>query len=117
MLDLIARRPERLNILVTAINHRPGLIGPRGNIATDPATWNAVVLRYSYTAVDLPEGDARPTGRGVPTLTDRTTWRDVPDVDGIRAAVAELQAVWGPIPVQDNSGAVPELDSRARASA
>lgn len=107
--ELIARRPERLNILVTARQSAPGC---------DSA--NVVHLRYGYTPLREPI-DHRAVRFGV-TMPER--WDDtapdqlgrpgayvsVPDAASIRAAIAALRAAWGPLHVQDNSGAVPDLD-------
>jgi hypothetical protein len=35
--------------------------------------------------------------------------RGLPDISGIERAVAKLRDVWGPVPVQDNSGVCSHL--------
>lgn len=113
--ELIQRKPGNLNILITALQSKPGLIGSNGQIASQPQQWNAVYVRYSYTALQLPDDDTRPLGRAVPVgaerfdpqainnMGNRGAFVAVPDREGIAAAVAELRAVWGDLPVQDNS--------------
>jgi hypothetical protein len=106
---------SRLNILVTA---RMGRVGQH------PAV-HGVLVREGYTPISADGGPVmgRRTALTVPMLGERYdpdavnalgqrgAFRDVPDVDGIRAAVAALRADWGPaLHVQDNSGLVPELD-------
>jgi hypothetical protein len=102
--DLIARRPERLNILVAATETAPGLINATGRIVSDPRSANAVRVRYGWSPVEI-DDDPRMTGVRVPALSS-----GAPDAAGIRAAVARLRAAWGPLHVQDNSRAVPDLD-------
>lgn len=99
--DLVARHPERLNILVGGHT----LTGPMSLALTRPAGAVAVRLRYGYTPVILGDDDNRPVGCGVDGLPDGS-----PDLPGIRRAVMVLRAAWGMLHVQDNSGTVPDLD-------
>jgi hypothetical protein len=106
--------PNRLNILVTA---------RMGSVGQNPAV-HGVLVRYGYTPVSDDGGPVagRRAAITVPVLGEcydpdavnalgqPGAFRDVPDVYGIRAAVAALRAEWGALPVQDNSGLVPELD-------
>lgn len=117
---LIARRPERLNILVTGF-----ISGTTGWRRGDRRTSNAVVLRYGWTALDAEDESLRATNRpiaiDVPILRERFedealnrlgqpgAFVNVPDVDGIRRAIWVLQSFWGLLHVQDNSGLVPDL--------
>jgi len=115
MAELIERKPGNLNILITALQGKPGLIGSSGRIASQPQQWNAVYVRYNYTALQLPDDDIRPIGRAIPIAGERFdpnavnnagrqgAYVAVPDRAAITQAVAELRAVWGDIPVQDNS--------------
>jgi hypothetical protein len=107
----IARRPERLNILIT---------GATGHIR-EPRAHHAVCVRYGWSPLPADAGLDRPVAIGVPLLADRWdpsvlnrigqpgAFVETPNPDGIRAAVAKLRAVWGALHVQDNSGLVPDL--------
>ena len=98
-----------LNILITRKQIAP--------TSTGGDEFYRVHVRLNYTPVDwLPADDERPVSIRVPLLGTRYDQNavnllgqrgatvDIPDVDGIKAAVTTLQTVWGPLPVQDNSG-------------
>ena len=117
---LIARHPERLNILVTDI-----VSGATGWRRDDREARNIVVLRYGWTALNAADESLREINRpiaiGVPILRERFdaealnrlgqpgAFVNVPDVLGIRKAVGDMRAAWGPLHVQDNSGLVADL--------
>ena len=106
--ELIARRPERLNILVTGFQ------------AGTPAGGWVVHLRYGYSPLGEPI-DQRPVRAAV---VARERWDNAalnqlgqpgafvsaPDPQEVRAAIAAIRAAWGNLHVQDNSGLVPDLD-------
>lgn len=124
MAELIQRKPGNLNILVTALTSKPGNFNARGQIVSDPSQWHSVYVRYNYTPLELSRNDPRLTGFGVPTLGERFDpaainnlgnrggFVVVPDIAGIERAISDLKSVWGDIPVQDNSGLVPQLVSK-----
>jgi hypothetical protein len=107
--------PNRLNILVTA---------RMGSAGQHPAA-HRVLVRDGYTPVSADGGPVmgrcavivvpmlgeRYDPNAINALGQRGAFRDQPDVNGIRAAVAALREDWGPLHVQDNSGLVPELDN------
>lgn len=116
--QLIARRPERLNILVLAM-----VSGSRGWRRGRGQDGNPVLIRYGWSPLSRDElaGIDRPVGILVPILGTRFDHSELnmigqpgafvsmPDIPGIRRAVAELRAAWGDLHVQDNSGLVPDL--------
>jgi hypothetical protein len=122
--ELIARKPGRLNILVSSLTSAPGVMGAVRTIS-DPQHWHNVYVRYGYTALGLGDDDNRTTSIRVPVMRDRFdetainsigqpgAFVVVPDVRGLEGAVAQLKSVWGDIPVQDNSGLVPHIADTA----
>ena len=109
--DLIARKPYRLNILIgRCIDWN----GSRYDSERPAFAGNVVNLRYGWTALDMPD-EARPVSISVPgsSKMDRDAINNanqpgafvvVPDIAGIEQAVKRLQAMWGTMHVQDNSG-------------
>ncbi len=93
-LELIARKPGNLNILVTARQFEHGTIH-EGVIGMQPRYWNTVSVRYKYSTIDVAN---RTTSIGVDAPDG------VPDGTAIAQAIADLQAEWGELPVFDNSG-------------
>lgn len=96
--ELIARRPERLNILIAARDH---------TLTSDPHYFHRINLRYGYTELvdeGLP-GETRCIGGSAVYSPSMQL-----DADQIRAVVAEIRHDWGQdLHVQDNSGLVPDL--------
>ena len=86
--QLIERKPGNLNILVA---RREWV--PNPDSATD--YFNRVCVRYSYTAIQI-DGKLCSVGVEAPF--------GAPNPVAIAEAVANLRAVWGDLPVQDNEG-------------
>jgi len=94
------------NILVT----RPiGAIGM-------PRAGHVVAVRYNSMPITEEMSEGRTFHVWVEMLPDvwdanainrlgrRGAFREVQNAEGVKEAIATLQAAWGPLPVQDNSG-------------
>lgn len=107
----------KLNIL---IGRPTQFLGEDGRLDFGPV----VRVRYSFSAVtdsDLPTPDA-PIGRQFgktserwdPTMINSANnlgaFVNVYPIEEMRAYVAELRSVWGPLHVQDNTGLLPDCD-------
>lgn len=100
MMELIARKPGQLNILVAAMDCDEMIDGGR--------PFDRVAIRYRYTPIPRGAADARPVDADVPARLDTALGDYVADREAIDEVIGALRTEWTDvqqeIPVQDNSG-------------